>query len=84
MTYNDWTIEIKMGHEFKGTRGSVRRMRGYIATNKFNGKVQEFRPQSGCLQSLTLIKKTLDLLNETRAPYPGELTTFGPGEGMNS
>ena len=84
LEYNDWTISIKMGHEFPGTRGSVRKMRGYTAVNKFSGKTQEFRPQYGCQQSLSGIKKILDLLDKNREPYPGELSTFGPGEGMNS
>ncbi len=61
--YNGWKVEIKMGHEFKGTRGSTRRSRGYVATCTSTGEVQEFPPSAGNSVGFMTVKQWVDLKN---------------------
>lgn len=65
--YEGWRVEIKMGHEFKGTRGSTRRSRGYVATNIATGQVQEFPPSAGSSAGFSSVKQWVDLMNRTEA-----------------
>jgi hypothetical protein len=61
--YGGWRVEIKMGHEFKGTRGSTRRSRGYISTNLSTGEVQEFPPSAGNSVTMVTVRQWIDLKN---------------------
>jgi len=58
--YKGWRIEIKMGREFKGTRGSVKGKRGYIATRTSDGKIVEFAPSYDCTPSVSAVKTMID------------------------
>jgi hypothetical protein len=56
--YKGWKIEIKMGREFKRTRGSVKGKRGYVATRLSDGKTTEFAPSydtTPCVQSVKIM-----------------------------
>lgn len=63
--YHGWKVEIKMGHEFKGTRGSTRRSRGYVATCIATKEVQEFPPSAGNSVGFFTVKQWIDLKQET-------------------
>lgn len=65
--YGGWKVEIKMGHEFKGTRGSTRRSRGYVATNNSTGEIQEFPPSAGNSVGFSTVKQWVDLKNHMEA-----------------
>lgn len=65
--YGGWKVEIKMGHEFKGTRGSTRRSRGYIATCITTKEVQEFPPSAGNSVGFATVKQWVDLKNHMEA-----------------
>jgi len=65
--YGGWKVEIKMGHEFKGTRGSTRRSRGYVATCIATKEVQEFPPSAGNSVGFTTVKQWVDLKNHMEA-----------------
>lgn len=62
--YAGWRVEIKMGHEFKGTRGSTRRSRGYVARNITTGETQEFPPSAGHSAGFLAVKQWIDLKNK--------------------
>lgn len=65
--YGGWRVEIKMGHEFKGTRGSTRRSRGYISTDLSTGEVQEFPPSAGNSVTMVTVRQWIDLKNRIKA-----------------
>lgn len=69
--YDGWKVEIKMGHEFKGTRRSTRRSRGYIATCTSTGEIQEFPPSAGNSVGFTTVKQWVDLKNRMKAKLGG-------------
>lgn len=58
--WKGWSIQIRMGHEFKGTRGSTRRSRGYVAVK--GDRVQEFPPSGGQPASLAGVRAWIDLV----------------------
>lgn len=60
MEYKGWTITIKMGHEFKGARGSVKNKRGYVATRASDKKVVEFAPSYDSNPSVQIVKIMID------------------------
>lgn len=59
--YDGWKVEIKMGHEFKGTRGSTRRSRGYVATKISTGEIQEFPPSAGNSVGFSTVRQWINL-----------------------
>lgn len=61
LDYKGWTINIKMGKEFKGARGSVRNKRGYSAVRNSDGKVIEYAPSYDVSPSLSGIKVLIDV-----------------------
>lgn len=67
--YRGWRVEIKMGHEFKGTRGSTRRSRGYMATNLQSGQIQEFPPSAGSSAGFVTVKKWIDVMVASEQDY---------------
>lgn len=69
MEYKGWKIEIKMGREFKGTRGSVKGKRGYVATRISDGKISEFPPSYDTTPSVQAVKIMIDVEERTVAPY---------------
>lgn len=69
MEYKGWKIEIKMGHEFKGTRGSVKGKRGYVATRISDGKITEFAPSYDTTPSVQAVKCMIDAEERATALY---------------
>lgn len=69
MEYKGWKIEIKMGREFKGARGSVKNKRGYVATRISDGKVTEFAPSYDTNPSVQAIKIMIDAEERATALY---------------
>jgi hypothetical protein len=69
MEYKGWKIEIKMGHEFKGTRGSVKNKRGYVATRISDGKVTEFPPSYDTNPSVQTVKIMIDMEERAEVLY---------------
>lgn len=69
MEYKGWKIEIKMGREFKGARGSVKNKRGYVATRLSDGKVQEFAPSYDTTPSVQAVKIMIDAEERAVALY---------------
>jgi hypothetical protein len=69
MEYKGWRIEIKMGHQFKGARGSVRNKRGYIATRISDGKVVQFAPSYDTTPSVQTVKILIDVEERSTALY---------------
>lgn len=69
MEYKGWKIEIKMGHEFKGTRGSVKNKRGYVATRITDGKITEFAPSYDSNPSIKAVKTMIDIEERATALY---------------
>jgi len=67
--YRGWKVEIKMGHEFKGTRGSTRSSRGYVATNIATGEVQEFPPSAGNSAGYAAVRQWIDLKSDLGRKY---------------
>ena len=69
MEYKGWKIEIKMGHEFKGIRGSVKKKRGYVATRLSDGMVSMFAPSYDTTPSLQSVKIMIDAEERGAALY---------------
>jgi hypothetical protein len=69
MEYKGWKIEIKMGHEFKGTRGSVKNKRGYVATRISDGKTVQFAPSYDSTPSVQAVKIMIDVEEKSVALY---------------
>lgn len=69
MEYKGWRIEIKMGREFKGTRGSVKSKRGYVATRLSDGKVQEFAPSYDTNPNVQAVKIMIDAEERAKELY---------------
>jgi len=67
--YEGWRVEIRMGHEFKGTRGSTRSSRGYVATNISTGEVQEFPPSAGNSAGFASVRQWIDLKKTMEKKY---------------
>ena len=64
LTYKGWKIQVRQGKDFKGTRGSVRNKRGYVATKKklsMGYRELEFRPTYDTSPTLGTVKSLLDL-----------------------
>jgi hypothetical protein len=69
MEYKGWKIEIKMGREFNGARGSVKSKRGYVATRISDGKVTEFAPSYDTTPSVQAVKIMIDMEERAQVLY---------------
>jgi hypothetical protein len=69
MEYKGWKIEIKMGREFKGARGSVKNKRGYVAIRISDLKTVEFAPSYDTTPSVQAVKIMIDMEERATALY---------------